>query len=195
MTEEDCSELNELLNNIPNQFYFLNKLNDWRNIESMMPENVLEFLGGAFSFIISKWEEEKNLEIFRLVTILAGTFYSEKNKEDEKVNVKTFLCQKIENKKIIQSNDVWKQYLQKDIENDLNQKSKEMKKMSNDKKEKIKNDVINAKLLSAVPNMKNCGLEENTIKAIIGDVANNYGWTEDRQNSLNVIIEGLMQEN
>lgn len=54
VTEEDCSKLNLLLNNIPNQFYFLKKLNHWRNIGPMMPENVLEFLGGAFSFIISK---------------------------------------------------------------------------------------------------------------------------------------------
>lgn len=73
-----------------------------------------------------------------MVAILAGTFYSEKNKEDEKVNVKRYLSEKIENKKILQSNDVWKEYLQKDIENDLNQKSKEMKKMPDDKKEKKK---------------------------------------------------------
>lgn len=50
-------------------------------------------------------------------------------------------------------------------------------------------------MLSAVQNMKNCGLEENTIKAIIGDVANNYGWTEKEQNSLNENIEVLMQGN
>ena len=90
VTQEDYSNLVDLLNNIPNQYYFLNKLNKFRAKTQIIPENVLNLLVEVFTSILNKLEKNFDSKIFDLVTVLSHTFSYTKD------NIKVDILDKLE---------------------------------------------------------------------------------------------------
>ena len=184
VAQEDYSNLVDLLNNIPNQYYFLNKLNNFRAKKQIIPENVLNLLVEVFTSILNKLEKNFDSKIFDLVTVLSNTFSYTKD------SIKVYILDKLEfeNNKIIQSSKNWKAFLKDKIDEETEKSLKGKENAENAKKEEIKKNAILVQMMSVTENMKICKVKKTLIEAILEEAAKEYDLDEGTKNILNSIL-------
>ena len=130
----------------------------------------------------------EELQIVREVIILSQTFYYEyrgiiKNKI-------IYLYEKLKSKKIFQSNEFWKKYLEYNINEEINKKNKEQNNKLTE--EEIQNLITNfaySPMVSIVLNMKKIGLKKSQIKIFINDSFEKYNIPENYKKMVNSVIK------
>ena len=130
----------------------------------------------------------EELQIVREIIILSQTFYYEyrgiiKNKI-------IYLYEKLKSKKIFQSNEFWKKYLEYHINEEINKKNKEQNNKLTE--EQIQNLITNfaySPMVSIVLNMKKIGLKKSQIKIFIHDSFEKYNIPENYKKMVNSVIK------
>lgn len=187
LKDEEVDHLIMLLNKPGYRFDFLKILNLFRaqgNCE--MPPKEFEITKKIFLFIADKIKEETDVLSAKLILILSQTFYVKEKEE------KIYIFKYLKNHDMLSNLDVWSQYLNEMIEEDLNRSnineipdedSKDTDKLS------IINNVLLAHMLTFCHNMIEFGMKEENIKRIIEPVLTKYRVKEDSLKQINDLLE------
>ena len=145
-----------------------------------------------FFFILDLFNRDninnEELQIVREVIILSQTFYYEyKGIIKNKI---IYLYEKLKSKKIFQSNEFWKKYLEYHINEEINKKNKEQNNKLTE--EQIQNLITNfaySPMVNIVLNMKKIGLKKSQIKIFIHDSFEKYNIPEKHKKMVNSVIK------
>ena len=174
-TDEDVKELNNLLDIHMNRVVFLQKLSEYRtkgNFE--FSQKTFDIFSILFNTIIDTTERDNDFHSIKNAIILSQTYYVKIDGQ------KKFLQKSIHNNKIFQSKKFWEEFLQYSISkeivaciyNDTKNGTllNENKKESEDKK----SNIAFSQILPYTDNMREFGLDKETILEIISPIISQY---------------------
>ena len=175
-TKKDIDELNSLLDIHSNRVVFLQKLSEYRiKGKFELTKKTFDIFTKLFNTIINTTERDNDFHSIKNAIILSQTYYI---KTDN--NNKLYLQKNIENNKIFKSKSFWEEFLQysisKEIVVSINNDTKngtlltENKKDSDDKK----SNIAFSQILPYADNMREFGLDKETIQEIIYPIINQY---------------------
>lgn len=175
-TKKDIDELNSLLDIHSNRVVFLQKLSEYRiKGKFELTQKTFDIFTKLFNTIINTTERDNDFHSIKNAIILSQTYYI---KTDN--NNKLYLQKNIENNKIFKSKSFWEEFLQysisKEIVVSINNDTKngtllkENKKDSDDKK----SNIAFSQILPYADNMREFGLDKETIQEIIYPIINQY---------------------
>ena len=175
-TKKDIDELNSLLDIHSNRVVFLQKLSEYRiKGKFELTKKTFDIFTKLFNTIINTTERDNDFHSIKNAIILSQTYYI---KTDN--NNKLYLQKNIENNKIFKSKSFWEEFLQysisKEIVVSINNDTKngtlltENKKDSDDKK----SNIAFSQILPYADNMREFGLDKETIQEIISPIINQY---------------------
>jgi DNA-binding transcriptional regulator YhcF (GntR family) len=175
-TKKDIDELNSLLDIHSNRVVFLQKLSEYRiKGKFELTKKTFDIFTKLFNTIINTIERDNDFHSIKNAIILSQTYYI---KTDN--NNKLYLQKNIENNKIFKSKSFWEEFLQysisKEIVVSINNDTKngtlltENKKDSDDKK----SNIAFSQILPYADNMREFGLDKETIQEIIYPIINQY---------------------
>jgi len=175
-TKKDIDELNSLLDIHSNRVVFLQKLSEYRiKGKFELNKKTFDIFTKLFNTIINTTERDNDFHSIKNAIILSQTYYI---KTDN--NNKLYLQKNIENNKIFKSKSFWEEFLQysisKEIVVSINNDTKngtlltENKKDSDDKK----SNIAFSQILPYADNMREFGLDKETIQEIIYPIINQY---------------------
>ena len=184
-TDEDINELNKLLDIHSNRVVFLQKLSEYRiKGKFEFSQKTFDIFSKLFNTIIDTTERDNDFHSIKNAIILSQTYYV---KIDGK---KKFLQKCIHNNQIFKSKKFWEEFLQYSISKEIvaciNNDTKtgnlinENKKESEDKK----SNIAFSQILPYADNMREFGLDKETIQEIILPIVNQY---KINQESIEVI--------
>ena len=130
----------------------------------------------------------EELQIVREIIILSQTFYYEyKGIIKNKI---IYLYEKLKSKKIFQSNEFWKKYLEYLINAEINKKNKEQNiKLTEEQIQNLITNFAYSPMVNIVLNMKKIGLKKSQIKIFIHDSFEKYNIPEKHKKMVNSVIK------
>lgn len=175
-SEKDIKELNSLLDIHSNRVVFLQKLSEYRTKGKFeLNKKTYDIFIQLFNTIIDTIERDHDFHSIKNAIILSQTYFI---KIDE--NNKKYLQKDIQNNKIFKSKIFWEEFLQYSISKEIvaciNNDTKtgtllnENQKESDDKK----SNIAFSQILPYTDNMKEFGLDKETIQEIIFPIINQY---------------------
>ena len=175
-TNKDIEQLNSLLDIHSNRVVFLQKLSEYRiKGKFEITPKTFDIFTKLFNTIIDTVERDSDFHSIKNAIILSQTYYI-KNKD----NSKKYLQKIIQNNKIFKSKKFWEEFLQytisKEIVNCINNDTRNGTLMTENKKESEdkKSNIAFAQILPYADNMREFGLDKETILEVISPIINQY---------------------
>ncbi len=165
ITNNEITQLKNLLNTHSNRVIFLHKLNDYRALCLYeLQDYYYKLFGELFIYAINVSVKENDYHSVEMVIILSKTYYIALDKKN-----KLYLQNVIVNNDCFKSKEFWEELLVYSISKEVIQSNKrEEINLEDEKKHKVKNDnIVFSQLLSLIDNMFDFGVDDNLIKNII----------------------------
>ena len=165
ITNNEITQLKNLLNTHSNRVIFLHKLNDYRALCLYeLQDYYYKLFGDLFIYAINVSVKENDYHSVEMVIILSKTYYIALDKKN-----KLYLQNVIVNNDCFKSKEFWEELLVYSISKEVIQSNKrEEINLEDEKKHKVKNDnIVFSQLLSLIDNMFDFGVDDNLIKNII----------------------------
>ena len=192
LRDEEVDHLINLLNKPSYRFDFLKILNLFRSQGNCeMPQKEFEITKKIFLFIANKIKEETDVLSAKLLLILSQTFYIKEKEE------KIYLFKFLKSHDMLTNLEVWSQYLNEMIEEDLNRSNiNEIpeKDSKDENKLSVINNVLLAHMLTFCHNMIEFEMKEENIKKIIEPVLTKYRVNEDSVKQINDLIQNELKD-
>ena len=165
ITNNEITQLKNLLNTHSNRVIFLHKLNDYRALCLYeLQDYYYKLFGDLFIYAINVSVKENDYHSVEMVIILSKTYYIALDKKN-----KLYLQNVIVNNDCFKSKEFWEELLVYSISKEVVQSVKRDNiPREDEKKIKTKNDnIIFSQLLSIIDNMFDFGVDGNLVKEII----------------------------
>ena len=185
LSSEEISKLKTLLDKHYNRVIFLQLLNNYRSKGKFeLPINEYKILGDLLIDIINTVQRDKDYHSAKNTIILSQTyFYKIDNKN------RLYLQTYIQNMGIFKQKDFWDELLTFAIDKQIVDQKKSYIKKDEFEKEKQRTNTVYGQLLSFVDNMKDFGLETDSIKDIIKQRTRKYNLDEKAIKDIEALVD------
>ena len=190
LSEEEISELDNLLDKHHNRVLFLQSLSTFRARGIFdLPIDIYDLIYKLFCTITKTIIRDKDFHCAKNVIILSQTYYYLDNKKR-----KVYLQERIKNEKVFTSSKFWKAYLENSIENEIVKRVtsdamsgnliKENQKESDD----MYSNMVFAQLVPISDNMIEFGINRKEIREIIKPIIKHYNMNEQSISIIDDVI-------
>ena len=170
INDNEINDLNILLDKHHNRVVFLQQMSEFRNVGKFeISRNTFEILSKLFNTVMNTVERDTDYHAVKNAIILSQTYYM----KDENNNDKIYLQRNIQNNELFKSKKFWEEFIDFSINKEIVQSVSNDVKNGNILKENRKeaedkmSNIAFAQIAPYTDNMKEFGLDEDTIKEVV----------------------------
>ena len=193
LTEEETSDLINLLNTHESRIIFLQKLSDYRSRGNFYLDKAdYDILLKYFNIIADKVKENMDYHCGEMLIILSQTYFIE---EGDTVSKKKYIQDGLRNNKLFKDKNFWEEFLVYAINKEI-MKTQRRDKMVKENKASSDNklsNVVFSQLLTLIDNMAEFGCDFQIIKDIIEPKIKYYRLNEALQFTINDVLKTKME--
>lgn len=189
-TQNEKTNLLNLLSKHHNRVIFLHKLNDYRTSSLFeLKEKEYNILGELFTYLIDISKKEKDYHCVEMAIILSKTYYKMEN------NKKIYIQNLIQSNEYFKTKDFWEELLIYSISKEIiRSKKRDEDNIENEEVLNEKNaNIVFSQLLSLIDNMFDFGVEGDMIKQIIEPRIEYYKVNDKMKKTINDVIESKLK--
>ena len=186
LTDEEKSDLIELLENHENRVIFLQKFSDYRaSGKFILCKNDYILLAELFNIICDKIKKDFDYHVVEMLIVLSQTYFIEDGKK------RKYLQESFRENKLFKDKNFWEEFLCYSINKEIMKTLQIDQKMQEDKEKsdyKYSN-VVFSQILTLIDNMFQFDLDCNVIKEVLNPKISVYRLNDEFKQTINDIIE------
>ena len=186
LTNNELTDLINLLKEHDNRIIFLQKLSDFR-VKGIyaLPEKDFIILSKLFNFLCNNIKISSDYHSAELLIILSHTYYIMHNNE------KKYIHNTIKENILFKEKIFWEEYLSYSINKEIMKMSTVEQNEQEDKKiiEYKYSNVVFTQILTAINNMIEFDIDTNTIIEIVEPKINEYNLNDELKSTINEVIQ------